>query len=66
MYQVVYTYVVLLGRKEEVFEVILQFFHNNYISEMLIVAVIFMIFYIILIPVFEGALIQYINNKNEQ
>lgn len=66
LYQAVYTYVILLGRKEEALEVILQFFHNEYLSQMLIIALIFIVFYVIFIPIFEWALIQYINNKNEQ
>ena len=64
LYQVAYTSVVLLERKEAALEIILQLFHNEYLSQMLIVAIIFIVFYLILIPIFEWALIQYINNKN--
>ncbi len=63
LYQVVYTYVVLLGRKEQAFEVILSFFHSDYLSYLIIVSAIFVVFYIILIPIFEWALIQYIDKR---
>jgi len=36
MYQVIYTYSVLLGKKEVVFELILSFFHSQYVTQMLI------------------------------
>ena len=62
LYQIAYTYVVLLGREEEAFSIILSYFHSEYLSIYLIIAVIFVIFYIILIPIFEWALIQYIDN----
>ena len=63
VYQVAYTYVVLLWKKEQAFEVILQLFHSQYLTELIIIAVIFVIFYIILIPIFEWALIQYIDRR---
>ncbi len=64
LYQVVYTYVILLGRKDDALELILQFFHSDYLSETLIVSTIFVILYIILIPIFEWWLIQYIDKKS--
>lgn len=63
LYQIAYTYVVLLGRKEEAFEIVLSYFHSEYLSFILIICLLFVIFYVILIPVFEGALIQYIDNR---
>lgn len=66
LYQTIYTYVVLLWNKDKALEVILNFFHSNYATEFIISAVIFVLFYIILLPIFEWALIRYINNKNTQ
>ena len=37
VYQVVYTYVVLLGKKDQALEVILAFFHSEYLTETLII-----------------------------
>ena len=64
LYQVVYTYVVLLGKEEAAFEIILSFFHSDYLPYLIIVSIIFVIFYIILIPIFEWALIQYIDKQS--
>lgn len=64
VYQVIYTYVVLLGRREEALEMMLGLFHSEYIVELLITAWVFFIFYILLLPVFEWALIRYIDQKN--
>lgn len=66
VYQVVYTYVVLLGKKDKALELILQFFHSSYATEIIITAAVFVVFYIFIIPIFDGALIRYINNKNIQ
>jgi len=55
--------VVLLGRKDEAFEIVLSYFHSEYLTFVLIACAIFVVFYIILVPVFEGALIQYIDNR---
>ena len=65
LYQMAYTYVVLLGKKEEAFEIILSFFHSDYLSYTLVACIIFIIFYIILIPIFEWALIQYIDRRQK-
>ncbi len=63
VYQVAYTYVVLLGNQDALFAVLLKVFHSDYISEILISSSIFIISYIILVPIFEGALIRYIKEK---
>ncbi|MDA9129255.1 hypothetical protein N9J72_02140 [Candidatus Gracilibacteria bacterium] len=65
LYQVAYTYVVLLGREEEAFSIILSYFHSEYLTLYIIIAVVFVIFYLILIPIFEGALIQYIDSRKD-
>lgn len=66
VYQVIYTYVVLLGKKDEALELILGIFHSDYVTEIVIGAIIFVVFYTIIIPIFDGGLIRYINNKNTQ
>lgn len=65
VYQVVYTYVVLLGNKDKAWEFIIQFFHSQYLTEAAITAWVFVFFYIFLIPIFEWALIRYIDKKNQ-
>lgn len=63
VYQCIYTYVVLLWKKEAAFEIILSVFHSQYITELLITAGIFFVFYILLLPIFEWALIRYLAQK---
>lgn len=63
VYQVVYTYSVLLWKEDVTFELILNLFHSAYITQMLIAAGVFIICYILLVPVFEGWLIKYIDTS---
>lgn len=63
VYQVVYTYSVLLGKSDMTMEFILSIFHSSYITELLIWAGIFVICYILLVPVFEWWLIRYIDKS---
>lgn len=63
VYQAIYTYVELLGNRDELFQVLLNIFHSTYIHEIVISSAIFIIFYIILIPIYEGALIRYIQES---
>ena len=64
VYQVVYTYVVLLGKQDAILELILQLFHSQYLTQIIIAGSILVIFHILLNPIFEGALIRYIDNKS--
>ncbi len=64
VYQTIYTYVVIFNKKEQVLELILKFFHSDYFLEVSIwLASIFFINFFIL-PIFEWALISYINKKS--
>lgn len=54
VYQVSYTYVKFTGNSDALLSLLLQVFHSSYISEILITSGIFVFFYIILIPIFEG------------
>ncbi len=65
VYQTIYTYVILFNKKEEALVVILNFFHSDYLFEIIVFWVIFIIVYIILTPIFEWWLIKYIQAKNE-
>lgn len=65
VYQVIYTYVEIFEKKKEALVLILQFFHSDYIIEFAIVWVIFLIIYFLLTPIFEWALIKYIENKSK-
>jgi len=65
VYQVVYTYVVLLGNKDAAAEIVLEIFHSQYATEILISSAIFVVFYIFLTPIFEGGLIRYIQKKSQ-
>jgi len=64
VYQTIYTYVVLFWNKEKALVIILELFQNHYIIEIIITAVIFLIIYIIITPIFEWWLIKYIHLKN--
>jgi len=65
VYQVVYTYVVLLGSEDEAFQLLLSLFHTSYITPLLISGFVFIISYIILLPIFEWALIWYLHKKDD-
>lgn len=62
-YQGVYTYVELLWNTDAALQVLLNFFHSWYIVEILIAAAIIFVSYIIILPIFEWALIRYIDQR---
>jgi len=64
VYQVIYTYVELFNQKDKALSIILNIFHSWYITEILIIWGIFLLFYIIIIPIFEWSLIWYISKKD--
>ncbi|MGE4443667.1 MAG: hypothetical protein AB7E37_01575 [Candidatus Altimarinota bacterium] len=64
VYQVIYTYVELFNQKDKALSIILNIFHSGYFTEILIIGGIFLLFYIIIIPIFEGSLIWYISKKD--
>jgi len=66
VYQTVYTYVVIAWRKNEAFHLILRFFEKDYFIEIVIAAVIFLLLYIFLTPIFEWWLIKYISRRDEE
>lgn len=63
LYQVIYTYVVIFKQEEKAFKLILDVFHSGYLTEILVVWWIFLLIYIIIIPIFESGLIWYLNKK---
>lgn len=65
VYQVIYTYVILLGKSDQALELILQIFKSDYMIEIVIVSAIFMILHILMLPIFEGSLVGYIHQKNK-
>lgn len=64
VYQFIYTYVVIFKQEEKALKVILNFFHSTYVTEALVWAWIFLLLYILIIPIFESGLITYIDKKN--
>ncbi|MDQ7009510.1 MAG: hypothetical protein Q9M94_04440 [Candidatus Gracilibacteria bacterium] len=66
IYQTVYTYIVIVGKENEAFNLILHFFETSYFWEIIIIALILLLLYIFLVPVFEGALIKYIDRKEKE
>ncbi len=62
-YQSIYTYVVILWKQEAAFEIILNFVHSEYLTLAIISAVVFIIFYLAIVPIFDGGLIRYIDQK---
>ena len=65
VYQAIYTYIIIFWKKEEALVIILKFFHSDYVFEVIVISIIFLIIYITLIPIFEGWLIKYIDNKQK-
>ncbi len=64
VYQSIYTYVIILWKRREALQLILDFFHSTYIIELIIAAVIFMLIYIIAMPILEWGLIKYIHDRD--
>lgn len=65
LYQSIYTYIVIFHKKEKALELILQFFHSDYFIEFIVWATLFLIIYIFVIPIFEGWLIKYLDEKKK-
>lgn len=53
VYQVVYTYVELLGNSDAMMQIVLSFFHSDYAIQIIIASTIFALLYWILTPIFE-------------
>lgn len=64
VYQSIYTYVEVFWKTDEALLLILDFFHSEYIIEMIVAAIIFLLIYFFTLPVFEWWLIHYIDHKN--
>ena len=64
-YQWIYTYVELLWNRDEAFQIILNFFHSWYVFHVIWSFIIIFLLYIIAIPIFEGALIRYIEQRKK-
>ena len=65
VYQSIYTYVEIFWKKEKALIIILKFFHSDYVFEVVLTSIIFLIIYFFLIPIFEWWLIKYLENKNK-
>lgn len=63
VYQSVYTYSVLFEKQDIAANFILSLFHSAYITELIIASIIFVICYILLVPIFEWWLIRYIDTS---
>lgn len=66
VYQTIYTYVVIADKKNEALKLILNFFEKSYFWEVAISALILLLLYIFLVPIFEWALIKYIDKKEKE
>jgi len=66
VYQTVYTYIVIAWKKSEALALVLRFFEKDYFWEIIIIAFIFLLLYIFLVPIFEWWLIKYINKRDEK
>jgi len=70
VYQVLYTYVELFGNKEAILQTILNMFHTVYDSgyfwEVAVTLLVFLVIYILFIPMCEWALITYISKKKPE
>lgn len=66
VYQSIYTYVEIFNQKEKVLVHILSFFHSEYFFWTIIAFLVFFLIYILINPIFEWALIHYIEKKWEK
>lgn len=64
VYQSIYTYVIVFWKKDDALIVILKFIHSDYLIEVLITTIVFLIIYFLLGPIFEWWLIKYIHSKD--
>ena len=62
-YQWIYTYIELLWNRDEALVILLDFFHSWYVTQAIISWIIVFLLYIIVIPIFEWALIRYIKER---
>jgi len=53
VYQSIYTYVKIFGKTDEALLLILKFFHSDYVFEVAITSIIFLIIYFICMPIYE-------------
>ena len=53
VYQAIYTYVEIFEKKDEAFVILLNFFHSDYLIEVIVSAIIFLVIYILIMPIFE-------------
>lgn len=65
VYQTIYTYVEIFHQEDKALRVILSIFHSWYLSEILIWFLVFLLIYIIIMPLYEWILISYISKKEE-
>lgn len=65
-YQTIYTYVVIFSKEDKALELILEFFESKYLTEVLSIWWIFLLFYIILVPILDWALIKHIDSINRK
>lgn len=63
-YQTIYTYTVIAHKQEEVLNKILLFIESTYIVEFIAWALIFVVMYLLLTPIFEWAIVKYIEKKD--
>ena len=61
VYQFTYTYVELFWNKEKIFTMLLDFFHSDYIIVTLLIWISLLLFYMVINPIFEIALINKID-----
>lgn len=66
VYQSIYTYVEIFNQKERILVLILSFFHSDYFFWALGSFLLFFLVYLLVNPIFEWALIHYIEKKWEQ
>jgi len=64
VYQTIYTYTKITHTEDQTIQTILNFIHSAYITEFIIIAIIFIISYLLILPIFEWALVRYIAKKD--
>jgi hypothetical protein len=62
IYQITFTYIIVFKKKDRFLEIASDFLHKTYFTEVLVGFTLILLFYIIIAPLAEGAIIEMIHS----
>ncbi|MDD2694194.1 MAG: hypothetical protein PHY14_04695 [Candidatus Gracilibacteria bacterium] len=62
VYQAVFTYVIVFHKKDQFFEALIQFVHNDYFTEVVVTIAVVFVLYMFLAPLTEGGIVEMIHS----